>query len=163
MQKLLSQRLKWCHEPVRPAVSERPARKALRQLTVLVVGLRCLFSLRLISHGWPEICRRQKKQIETPQLGANVWKSGSLSYREKQMISRRYLWIRYQQFSSLCFICVSAVVHSGEMREADYVIKRYHFNACVKFSYWNRILLIAHPPPACLSLRYTACGIRTPH
>lgn len=88
--------LKWCHEPVWPAVSERPARKALRQLTVLVVGLCCLFSLRLISHGWPEICWRvgkqtQNKQKTTLQLGANVWKSSSPSYLEKQMLSRGIL------------------------------------------------------------------------
>lgn len=59
--------LKWCHEPVRPAVSERPARKALRQLTVLVVGLCCLFSLRLISHGRPEICWREGWETDTKQ------------------------------------------------------------------------------------------------
>ncbi len=65
--------LKWCHEPVRPAVSERPARKALRQLTVLVVGLCCLFSLRLISHGWPEICWRGGNRHKTNKKQHSNW------------------------------------------------------------------------------------------
>ena len=42
--------LKWCHEPVGPAVREAAARQAPRQLTVLVVVLHCLFLREINFH-----------------------------------------------------------------------------------------------------------------
>lgn len=109
--------LKRCHEPVWPAVSTRPARKALRQLTVLVVGLCCLFSLRLISHGWTEICWRvggqtQNKQKNTQQHSNReqmCGKTSSPSYLEKQVLSREILCGAGINSVSFIHSCVSTV------------------------------------------------------
>ena len=94
--------LKWCHEPVWPAVSDRPARKALRQLTVLVVRLLCLFSLRLISHGCPENCWREENKLKRRRknTGNECMKILFLFLPSECCI---HLWIGHQRSPSPCF------------------------------------------------------------